>query len=151
MRNRRDGGVWSALTEVQFSVGTQANADNLVISELMYHPAGDPAAEFVEVMNISETDPIDLTGVKFVTGIEFDFPANLILPAGQRYLIVRDFVAFSAIHGAGLPVIGILFPTTLYLLRVGFDFARAVTFNYTFIPHTRLHLTAYLNRLINCN
>lgn len=102
-----DGGVWSALTEVQFSVGTQANADNLVISELMYHSAGDPAAEFVEVMNISETDPIDLTGVKFVTAIEFDFPTNLILPAGQRYLIVRDFTAFSGIHGAGLPVIGI--------------------------------------------
>ena len=46
--------LWSALNEAIYSVGPIA--DNLRITELMYHPAdapdGDPNAEFIELKNI---------------------------------------------------------------------------------------------------
>lgn len=101
------GGEWSALTETFFSVGVQASAGNLVLSEIMYHPAGDPGAEYIEVRNILAVDTIDLSGVKFVEGLEYEFPLGLTLPAGESYLVVRDLAAFSAIHGAGLAVVGV--------------------------------------------
>lgn len=101
-----DGGTWSALTEILFSVGVQADASNLVISEIMYHPAGDPESEYIEIKNISAVDTIDLSGVKFVGGLEFEFPIGLTLAAGERALVVRDITAFSAIHGGALPVVG---------------------------------------------
>ncbi|MHC4740066.1 MAG: chitobiase/beta-hexosaminidase C-terminal domain-containing protein, partial [Planctomycetota bacterium] len=50
-------GEWSALNEVAFGIGPIA--DNLRITEMMYHPAdaplGDPNAEFVEVKNVGGT------------------------------------------------------------------------------------------------
>ena len=47
----------------------------LVLSEIMYHPAGNPDAEFVELLNISNTVTLDLRGVKFTDGIELESPA----------------------------------------------------------------------------
>jgi len=101
-----DGGVWSALTEAQYSVGTAAGPGNLVFSEIMYHPLLDENEEFLELLNISPTDTIDLTGVTFVEGIDFDFADNTIIPAGGRLLIVRNQLAFEAVYGTGLPIAG---------------------------------------------
>ena len=80
----------------------------LVISEIMYHPDGDGLAEFIELTNISDTVTLDLTGVKFVNGIEFDFTGSAVtsLAPGARVLVVRDAVAFASVHGGGHPVAG---------------------------------------------
>ena len=101
-----DGGVWSALSEAQFSVGTAAAAGNLVIGEIMYHPAVNGLEEFIELINISPTDTIDLTNVSFTAGIDFDFADNTIIPAGGRLLVVRDQAAFETAYGMGLPIAG---------------------------------------------
>ena len=93
-------GEWSALTDARFLVGTPAAAGDLVVSELMYHPAGDGLAEFIELMNISG-GAIDLTGVRFDAGVDFSFPIDTTLADGERLLIVRNQAAFEAIHGAG--------------------------------------------------
>lgn len=81
----------------------------LVVSEIMYHPDGDGLAEFIELTNISTSVTLDLTGVKFVQGVDFDFTGSAVtsLAPGQRVLIVRDAAAFNAAHGPGLPVAGV--------------------------------------------
>jgi hypothetical protein len=81
----------------------------LVVSELMYHPAGDGLAEFIELVNISPTVTLNLAGVRFTQGVEFDFTHGTItnLPPGGRVLAVRDLAAFNSIYGANRPVAGV--------------------------------------------
>ncbi|MDA7881326.1 lamin tail domain-containing protein [Akkermansiaceae bacterium] len=78
----------------------------LVISELMYHPA-DPSseAEYIELMNISDTISLDLTGVHFTAGIDFTFGSLTLLP-GERTLVILNQAAFEAVHGPGHPIAG---------------------------------------------
>jgi CotH kinase protein/Lamin Tail Domain/Chitobiase/beta-hexosaminidase C-terminal domain len=88
------GGVWSALTEANFS------ASDLRITEIMYHPAGDGLAEFLEITNTGAAT-VSLAGMHFTQGIDFAFDTSSIqtLAAGERLLIVRDLAAFQAVHG----------------------------------------------------
>lgn len=100
VRSRAGNGEWSALTQVDFSVGLE----NLVFSEIMYHPSGDPSSEFIEIRN-DGAEAVGLAGLKFTNGIEFEFDANSVmteLAAGGHLLIVRDFAAFIATYGVGL-------------------------------------------------
>ncbi len=81
---------------------------SLVISEIMYHPANDnQELEFIEVMNIGPVE-LDLNGVRFTKGIDFDFAGSDIttLAPGGRVLVVRNRAAFEAAYGAGLPIAG---------------------------------------------
>jgi len=87
---------WSALNEVAFGIGPIA--DNLRITEMMYHPAdaplGDPNAEFVEVKNVGGT-ALKLNLVKFTEGIHFTFP-SMTLGAGDYAIVVKDAMVFTA-------------------------------------------------------
>jgi hypothetical protein len=96
------GGNWSALNEATFGVDNVG--ENLRITELMYHPAGDPNTEFIEVMNIHPTDTINLALVQFTNGVEFEFPP-FPLPAGQRAVVVKDLAAFETRYGTGINVV----------------------------------------------
>ncbi|MGI9244750.1 MAG: lamin tail domain-containing protein, partial [Verrucomicrobiales bacterium] len=82
---------------------------SLVVTEIMYHPEPDGDAEYIELMNISDSVTLDLTGVTFTQGITFDFTDAAItsLAPGQRLVLVKNTVAFEAAHSAGLPVAGI--------------------------------------------
>ena len=109
------GGNWSALNEATFV----QNLNGLVVSEFMYNPSPATAAEitagfgnsedfeFLELLNTSP-GTLDLTGVRFVDGIQFDFTsaANKSLSAGGRVLVVANSAAFAVRHGPGLPVAG---------------------------------------------
>ncbi len=113
-------GAWSALNEAMFYVGTPAAAGLLAITELNYNPylptpaeiaAGftDPQAfEFIELRNLSTTEMVDLTGVRFTDGVSFDFTGSAItMLAPQQYvLVVKDLAAFEYRYAAGLPVAG---------------------------------------------
>lgn len=81
----------------------------LVVSEVMYQPAGDGLAEYIEITNISPAVALDLTGVRFTGGIEFNFTGSSItsLAPGARALVVRDLAAFESVHGTGHPVAGV--------------------------------------------
>lgn len=99
-RTRAANGDWSALTEATFTI----DASNLQLSEIMYHPIGDPLAEFLELTNTGEFE-ISLTGLQFTQGLTFDFDQHSsisTLAPGARLLIVRDLAAFQAIHGNSL-------------------------------------------------
>ena len=79
--------------------------DGLVISEIMYHPAGDELLEFIEIRNVGPTT-LDLTGVRFTKGMDFDFPDGTTIAAGAYLLVVADLPAFQAKYGPGLPIAG---------------------------------------------
>ncbi|HEX2750321.1 MAG TPA: lamin tail domain-containing protein, partial [Verrucomicrobiales bacterium] len=82
-----------------------AAAGNLVVSEIMYHPADLTPAEitagftdadqfeYVELMNISAFT-VNLTGVRFTAGIEYDIASGTQLAPGARLVIARDRAAF---------------------------------------------------------
>lgn len=89
----------------------------LRVSEIMYHPLAPSAAErnvsanftsqdfeYVELLNVSPTQTVDLQGVRFSEGISFDFSTSSIssLGPGQRLLIVRNEAAFAVRYGATL-------------------------------------------------
>ncbi len=96
-RTRASNGTWSALTEATFTV----DATELQITEIMYHPIGNPLAEFLELTNTGDFE-ISLTGLQFTQGITFDFNLHAIistLAPGAQLLIVRDRDAFEATYG----------------------------------------------------
>ncbi len=66
----------------------------LVISEIMYHPADD-GAEFIEFANHGEQS-IDLTGFAFTDGIEFTFGAGTYIDPGDFLVLAGSEVDFQA-------------------------------------------------------
>ena len=79
----------------------------LVISEIMYHPiASNSDAEYLELMNISDTVTLDLSGVQFTAGIDFTFSPGTTLAPGARILVVLNQAVFEAVYGIGLPIAG---------------------------------------------
>jgi len=120
-----DGGTWSALNEAQFYLGNPATAENLAIAEIHYNPHAPTAAElarqspgaapwgnddfeFIELINRSDTETIDLSGVRFIDAVEFDFDDGAVkyLAPNRRVVVVRDRPAFEARYGTGLNVAG---------------------------------------------
>lgn len=102
------GGQWSPLTRVVFGTASErADAANLVISELMFHPAVPSAKEaqagfddaedfeFVELLNVGSRR-IRLDGVRFIDGIKFQFEANggNHLDPGERMVLAKNLRAF---------------------------------------------------------
>jgi hypothetical protein len=91
----------------------------LSVSELHYHPADPTAAElaagwldadefeFIELVN-SGRGTFDLNGVRFITGIRFDFTTSAItrLPTGACLLVVKSRAAFEQRYGTGFPIAG---------------------------------------------
>ena len=101
--------TWSALSEVEFVADLAVpSASNLVISEFMYHPAAPSASElaaghtdqddfeFIEIMNTSPTDTIDLINLSFTGGVSFNFAGSAVteLAPGERAIVVSDSSAF---------------------------------------------------------
>ncbi len=77
---------------------------HLVISEVMFNPdAAQPEAEFIELLNTSASETLNLTDVKFGAGVEFTFTGGAVmsLMPGKRVLVVRNKAAFRAVYGNG--------------------------------------------------
>lgn len=92
----KNGSSWSAVSDEIFTVGPVA--DNLRITELMYHPSiiddpNDQNAEFIELKNIG-AESINLNLVKFTKGVEFAF-GNMSLGAGEYTVIGRSITDFE--------------------------------------------------------
>lgn len=97
-------GTWSALNEFEFIVGVAGSAAHLVVSELHYNPIGTVADtfsdkddyEFIEILNLSTSETIELTGVHFTDGITFDFTGSNVtqLAPGARVVVVKNMAAF---------------------------------------------------------
>ena len=102
-----DGGTWSALNEAVYAVGPVA--ENLRITEIMYHPQSqnepsDPNEEFIELTNIGAVT-INLNLVKFTNGINFTFPSVELAP-GEYVVVVQDIEAFETRYGTQINIAG---------------------------------------------
>jgi hypothetical protein len=100
-------GAWSALRDASFAIGPVA--ENLRITEIMYHPRNtgninDPNEEFIELTNIGPTT-LNLNLVKFTEGIEFTFPA-IDLAQDEHVVVVKDIAAFKAQYGQSVTIAG---------------------------------------------
>jgi hypothetical protein len=101
------GNTWSALNEAVYAAGPVA--ENLRITEIMYHPRrtdepNDPNEEFIELTNIG-AETINLNLVSFTNGIDFTFP-SINLAAGEHIVVVQDRSAFEARYGTNVNVAG---------------------------------------------
>lgn len=98
-------GGWSALSSAVFEV----IPDDLLISEINYHPQSPTLAEstqlpgvsasdfeFIELVNRSESGaPIVLSGATFTDGVGFEFPQGTQLAFGQRLVVAKNPQAFA--------------------------------------------------------
>jgi hypothetical protein len=108
---------WSAPAE--FSAATpdvSLYQNSLVISEIMFNPAAPSGAElalssenddfeFIEIQNVG-AQTLDLTGIRFTKGIDFDFPDGTQIAPGAHLLIVKNIAAFESRYGPDLPIAG---------------------------------------------
>ncbi|MFT6242759.1 MAG: hypothetical protein ACJAQT_004870 [Akkermansiaceae bacterium] len=100
-----EDGVWSAMTTAAFYVGTvPASMENIVMSEVHYHPASDDGGEeFIEVMNVG-SQVVDLRGAWFEDGVGFSFegginPALWVIAPGERVVLVGNESDVKNVHG----------------------------------------------------
>ena len=90
-------GEWSTLNEAVFFIGLGASSANLVISEVMYHPASElEEEEYLVLMNISETDTIDLSSIALDDGVNYTFPLGSVLGPLERVVITGSQASFNA-------------------------------------------------------
>jgi hypothetical protein len=94
-----------------------ADPPALTIAELNYHPY-DPTPEellinptwtsedfeFIEVLSVGAS-AVNLAGVKLAQAVDFTFPA-IVLPEGERIVVVRNPAAFTARYGGGINIAG---------------------------------------------
>jgi len=72
----------------------------LVISELMVDtPAGNREGEFIELYN-KGTTAVDLSGWRFVSGVDYRFPAGTRIAAGEYVVIAANGQFISEAHPA---------------------------------------------------
>ncbi|HAA86803.1 MAG TPA: hypothetical protein DCE22_01010, partial [Verrucomicrobiales bacterium] len=94
-----------SVTIISSAVSEPASSQNIVISEIMYNPA-DPSSteieagftdadqfEFIELLNVGDKST-DLSGSRFVNGIDYEFESGSLLDPGKRIVIVRNRAAF---------------------------------------------------------
>ncbi len=122
-------GRWSHWSDpVQFIVSEPDLTpwqNDLMITELMYHPSDATPAEinmgfsnsdfeYLELKNVGTTT-LDLTELRFTKGIDFDFAGSAVtsLGPGDYVVVARNVAAFELRHGLGLPVAGAYAPDNL--------------------------------------
>lgn len=79
-------GLWSALREVRYRVGTVDSG--IVFTELQYHPAEGLNPEFLEFIHRGAAS-VDLSGARF-EGIDFEFPKGSRIESGEIRVLVRE-------------------------------------------------------------
>ncbi|HEU0011120.1 MAG TPA: lamin tail domain-containing protein [Verrucomicrobiae bacterium] len=83
-----------------------APAQNIVINEIMYHPSSqDVREEFVELFNAGSTN-VNLTGWRISGGIDYAFPSNAVIGAGNYLVVAAHLPSFSAKYPGVANVVG---------------------------------------------
>ncbi len=91
-----DGESWSALREAIYTVPS-SSPDGLVISEIHYRPAEGGELEFVELLHTGDSTA-DLAGLRFTSGLTFEFSEGDFLASGERLVLVANEQAFRAAY-----------------------------------------------------
>ncbi len=87
-----------------------ARVGPIVISEIMYNPAGAGDAEYIELLNVSNApvtlyDATKTKAWRISDGIDYEFPAvsPLTMAPGERVVITKNITLFNASFGASVP------------------------------------------------
>ena len=95
--NAFSGGSWEVRVDSDFS--------DVVINEIMYHPASeDDREEYIELLN-RDTRPVNLKGWRLARGVQFEFP-DVVLPANGLLVVAADPVVFAEKYPQAKPAIG---------------------------------------------
>ena len=70
---------------------------SLRITEIMYNPLGGSDYEYIELKNIGNSD-INLNGIQFVNGIEYEFGDISLMP-DETVVLVSNLDAFASRYG----------------------------------------------------
>ncbi len=101
------GAILSNLTDrisVTANTVQESPDDHLVINEIMYNPLA-PDAEFLEILNTSETSAFDLSGWR-LNGVGFTFPPGSIIARGGFLVVCKNRTEFGSAYGWAIPVVG---------------------------------------------
>jgi Bacterial Ig domain/Lamin Tail Domain/CotH kinase protein len=91
-----DGAALSTPATVTINVGVVPS--NIVINEIMFHPANEnDGEEYIELYNKGPI-PVDLTGWQFTAGVNFTFPA-ITIPADGYLVVAANPATFNATYG----------------------------------------------------
>lgn len=104
-----DRGTWSPLQSAFFTPReSPESTDQVAVTQFKVTSTRDAATEFLELGNPSPT-AVSLRGARFTDGVRFDFAdtPDQVLAPGQRWVLVRDLVAFREQYGTNVTVHGI--------------------------------------------
>lgn len=76
----------------------------LRISEIMYHPAVEADAEFIELTNISD-EPLNVANVSLAGDVEITLNGGLLAP-GEHAVLAANVDAFRAAYGDEIRILG---------------------------------------------
>lgn len=94
-----------AASSWSYTLDTSKAQNNVVISEIMFHPPSDlPKDQYIELHNKGATD-VNLSGWQFSKGIPFTFPA-ITLSAHGYLVVAADLAAFQTNYPDASSVIG---------------------------------------------
>ncbi len=110
---RKDGSLIGnvSISITATGITVPADATNIVISELNYHPAdsvltpaypNDDDFEWIELRNISPS-PVEMLNCSFTNGITYTFTTSRVISPGGTLVIPRRAAAFAITH-PGVPV-----------------------------------------------
>jgi len=103
-----DGNRITGLTDtltVTYSGAAESPQGQVLINEIMYHPAVT-GAEFIELYNRSASTAFNLSGYR-LSGVGFTFPEGVIIPPRGYLLAVENLPTFTTTYGSGWPVAGV--------------------------------------------
>ncbi len=89
------------VTSANESLGSSSRRCALVISEIMYHPLPRPdglESEFIELHNSHPWEE-DISGFRLSGAVDYEIPANTIIPAGGFLVVAESPAAIEAVFG----------------------------------------------------
>jgi hypothetical protein len=96
---------YASATSTRDAANNPARNTDVVINEIMYDPpSGEPSGEFVELYNRGAS-AVDVSGWRFVEGIDFTVPAGTSIPANGYLVVAADSQWMQDTYGA-IPVVG---------------------------------------------
>ena len=93
---------------VTSTIASRPLKDNLRVTELMYDPIGGSDYEYIEFRNIGAL-PLDITELKLVSGITFDFGSSAyqLVQPNDYFVLVKNQLAFeSRYNTVGMNIAG---------------------------------------------
>ncbi len=102
-----NGAEWyGSASDTRDAANNPARQTAVVINEIMFDPPSKQiSGEFIELTNRGAS-PVNLGGWRFNRGVDYDFPANVMIAPGEFIVVAADPAWITATYGAGVRVYG---------------------------------------------